>query len=262
MHNNLLIYIDPTGLTGQPFFYSSNDKTRPEPSFKTFKSGLCGIGHGLIDFGINTLHDFQMAAVHIGSADFEMSHRERMDMIRTVENSHSLRISSAGNHLMNFMEIDANDMNYHSFRSNTTTTLEIGSLALGVYNLAKGAIAFTRLARASRQIVNVANQSTKVLERSHGFSGRKGNELKNFFEYRSRNKSGTVYGRSYRGHAFDQMENRGIMPSVVEEAIKTNSYCLGKEPGTISYYDKVNNVTIILNNKGQVVTTSFGDIKQ
>ena len=150
------------------------------------------------------------------------------------------------------------ERNYHSFRSNTTTTLEIGSLALGVYNLAKGAIAFTKLARAPRQITNVANQSTKVLERSYGFSGHRGYQLKNPPYQPARNKPGTVYGRSYRGHAFDQMENRGIPPSVVEETIQKNFWCPGKRSGTMAYYDSTNHVTVI----GQVVTTGYGDIKQ
>ena len=154
------------------------------------------------------------------------------------------------------------ERNYHSFRSNSTTTLEIGSLALGVYNLAKGAIAFTRLARASRQIVNVANQSTKVLERSYGFSGHRGYELENLYKYPPRNKPGTVYGRTYSGHAFDQMQNRGFMPSVIEDIIQGNPCRAGKNPGTISYYDRTNHMTVILNGEGKVVTTSYGDIKQ
>ena len=119
-----------------------------------------------------------------------------------------------------------------------------------------------QITKSSTQIGRIVNQSTNSCKGAYGIAGRRGFEMKNFYKNTSRNKPGIVYGRSYTSHAFDQMENRGIMPSIIEETIQKNSCRLGKEPGTISYYDKVNNVTIIINEEGKVVTTSFGDIKQ
>ncbi|MCB1740732.1 MAG: RHS repeat-associated core domain-containing protein, partial [Gammaproteobacteria bacterium] len=49
-----------------------------------------------------------------------------------------------------------------------------------------------------------------------GFKGSKGFELKNAPYQTVRNEATTINGRDFSGHALDQMQNRGIMPSVVE----------------------------------------------
>jgi len=76
------------------------------------------------------------------------------------------------------------------------------------------------------------------------------------------NDGGIVNGIEYKKHAFDQMQSRGITPSVVENTIKNGTATPGKNPGTTAYYDKTNNVTVITNSNGAVITTSFGEIKQ
>ncbi|MEM1223524.1 MAG: DUF4258 domain-containing protein [Verrucomicrobiota bacterium] len=68
------------------------------------------------------------------------------------------------------------------------------------------------------------------------------------------NAPGTVNGRDFSGHAFDQMRNRGLTPSVVENAIQTGSRSAGGTPGTSMIHDAVNNVTVIVNDAGGVVT--------
>ena len=78
-----------------------------------------------------------------------------------------------------------------------------------------------------------------------------------------RNVAGTVNGREYSGHAFDQMQNRGITPTVVDHTIQTGTATAGKVPGTMAHYDSVNNITVITNSEsGRVVTVSYGQIKQ
>jgi RHS repeat-associated protein len=96
-----------------------------------------------------------------------------------------------------------------------------------------------------------------------GFRGSKGNELVNSPFQPSRNLPGEVGGRPYSGHAFDQMQNRGIMPSVVENTVQHGKTTPGKIPGTTAHYDPVNNVTVITDaNSGRVVTVGHGQIKQ
>ena len=72
-----------------------------------------------------------------------------------------------------------------------------------------------------------------------------------------RNKPTKIGGRNYSGHALDRMQDRGIMPSVVENTVKvgksTPSY-----GGTVRYYDSANNITVIINSKGKVVTVTYG----
>jgi len=46
------------------------------------------------------------------------------------------------------------------------------------------------------------------------------------------NTPGSVNGIDYSGHAFDQMRNRGLVPSVVENALRTGTRTPGNTPGT------------------------------
>uniref|UniRef100_UPI001300881E DUF4258 domain-containing protein n=1 Tax=Fastidiosibacter lacustris TaxID=2056695 RepID=UPI001300881E len=91
-----------------------------------------------------------------------------------------------------------------------------------------------------------------------GFKGNKGFELKNSPYQKVRNKATTINGRDFSGHALDQMQNRGIMPSVVENTIKTGQ-TLPTKAGTTSFYDLVNNVRVITNSEtGRIVTVIRG----
>jgi RHS repeat-associated protein len=73
------------------------------------------------------------------------------------------------------------------------------------------------------------------------------------------NAPGNVYGRDYSGHAFDQMQGRGIPPSAVENTIQTGQPFPGNKPNTTGYYDPVNNLTAITDSaSGRVVTVRQG----
>jgi hypothetical protein len=68
------------------------------------------------------------------------------------------------------------------------------------------------------------------------------------------NAPGTVNGIDYSGHAFDQMRNRGLVPSVVENALRTGTRTPGNTPGTTVVTDSVNSVQVIINSSGRVIT--------
>ncbi|WP_353928955.1 hypothetical protein WJM97_11505 [Okeanomitos corallinicola TIOX110] len=73
----------------------------------------------------------------------------------------------------------------------------------------------------------------------------------------------TIGGREYSGHALDQIQGRGLTPSVVENTIQSGQQIPGKIPGTTAYYDSINNVTVITDTaSGRVVTDAPGRIKQ
>jgi filamentous hemagglutinin len=75
---------------------------------------------------------------------------------------------------------------------------------------------------------------------------------------RMRNAPAEIGGRPFSGHALDQMQNRGILPSVVDNTIRTGS-TFPTRPGTIGYFDPVNGVRVITNSQtGQVVTVIRG----
>jgi hypothetical protein len=68
----------------------------------------------------------------------------------------------------------------------------------------------------------------------------------------------TINGIDYSAHALDQMQGRGIVPSVVQNTIK-NGTTFTTRVGTTGYYDAVNNVRVIVNSQtGKVVTVIPG----
>jgi hypothetical protein len=91
-----------------------------------------------------------------------------------------------------------------------------------------------------------------------GFLGSRRAPLANAPYQPARNVGGEVAGRQYSGHAFDQMQNRGIMPSVVDNAIRTGTP-FPTRAGTTGYYDAVNSLRVITDSaSGRVVTVIPG----
>ena len=89
--------------------------------------------------------------------------------------------------------------------------------------------------------------------------GRQGAPLQNTPYQPVRNAPTQINARSLSGHALDQMQNRGIPPSVVENAIRTGQHFQGNTPGTVGFYDSVNNVSVIQNvQSGNIITVRPG----
>ena len=72
-----------------------------------------------------------------------------------------------------------------------------------------------------------------------------------------RNEPGAVSGRNYSGHAFDRMQDRGIMPSVIENTVKVGVTTPSRF-GSSVHYDPVNNLTVVVNAQGKVITVMHG----
>ena len=53
------------------------------------------------------------------------------------------------------------------------------------------------------------------------------------------------------------MQDRGIMPSVVQNTIDTG-IATPSRLGTTVYYDQVNNVSVVTNAEGKVITVKYG----
>lgn len=69
--------------------------------------------------------------------------------------------------------------------------------------------------------------------------------------------------RLYSGHALDKMQRQGIKPSVVENTIKSGEKIIGKTKNTIAYYEKINDITVVVDElTGNVITVTYGYIKQ
>lgn len=76
----------------------------------------------------------------------------------------------------------------------------------------------------------------------------------------SRNTPTTIGGRQYTGHALDRMQGRGLVPSVVEDAI-AHGQRVPSRGGTSIFYDADNNISVILSSDGRVVTVGYGQFK-
>ncbi len=68
-----------------------------------------------------------------------------------------------------------------------------------------------------------------------------------------------INGISYGGHAIDEMQSEGFMPSVVQDAIENGQETVGPS-GRVSFYSQANNITVIMED-GRVVTVSSGMLK-
>jgi RHS repeat-associated protein len=75
------------------------------------------------------------------------------------------------------------------------------------------------------------------------------------------NKPTVIGDRSFSGHAIDQMQSRGIMPSVVEDAVRYGESAPSRG-NTMVHYSSANNVSAVVNSEGRVVTASFGDLRR
>jgi len=69
---------------------------------------------------------------------------------------------------------------------------------------------------------------------------------------RGTNSPATIGGRKYTGHALDQMQGRGLTPSVVEDTIQNGVSSPGKG-STIDYV--TDQAKVVTNEAGDVVTT-------
>jgi RHS repeat-associated protein len=77
------------------------------------------------------------------------------------------------------------------------------------------------------------------------------------------NSPENIGGRNYTGHTLDQMQGRGLTPSVIENTIQHGETIPGKRSGTNAHYDSINNVTVITDSEsGRVITAAPGRIKQ
>ena len=69
---------------------------------------------------------------------------------------------------------------------------------------------------------------------------------------RGTNTPTTIGGRYFTGHALDQMQGRGVTPTVVENAIQHGARSAGNQPGT--YQHIADGVSVITNDAGGVIT--------
>ncbi|WP_017327099.1 RHS repeat-associated core domain-containing protein [Synechococcus sp. PCC 7336] len=69
----------------------------------------------------------------------------------------------------------------------------------------------------------------------------------------------TIGNREFSGHTLDRMQEQGLVPSVVEDAIQNGQRSAGRD-GTDLFFSPENNVTVVVDNAtGSVITADFGN---
>ncbi len=192
--NNPLTYVDYFGLASevnenqgkefQGYFYGEYEPHCHCESHRTCKRGgdiaskLGGISHGVVDFMVGSLHDFQTTALYVGSGELEMNLDERVQMIEAVERSQAKQMGQVEGWMMDMLSIDESDSIYQSYRSKTTLGLEVGSLVVGGYGAVKGVVGFSKLARMPMQISRLI-KAESVIVKSIGRSNKIWTSTKN-----------------------------------------------------------------------------------
>jgi hypothetical protein len=99
---------------------------------------------------------------------------------------------------------------------------------------------------ANTLTISLASGALVVMEGgpSSGSQGSKRAPMKNAPHQPLQNGDTLIGERPYSGHALDQMRNRGLTPSVVENAIKTGLRSPDPVVGRIRSFDPTNNLTV------------------
>ncbi|MBD2095673.1 hypothetical protein H6F90_10955 [Trichocoleus sp. FACHB-591] len=140
----------------------------------------------------------------------------------------------------------------------------VGDAAAAAKLASTAAVGLAGAAAAARNADNAADASRLLGDGGNTAAstpvGRKGFPLQ---VEPGTNKPGIIGNREYSGHALDQIQGRGLTPSVVENTVRVGQETPGKRPGTTAYYDPTNHVTVIVNStSGRVITAATGHIKQ
>jgi RHS repeat-associated protein len=114
-----------------------------------------------------------------------------------------------------------------------------------------------RIFRFAREIREIRGAETAAedIARATEPVGRRGNPIKVGTPDAPHNAPAEIGGRTYTGHAVDQMQGRGVPPSAVEEAIEHGTASPGHDPGTTVHTDSKNGVTVVTGDSdGRVIT--------
>lgn len=83
------------------------------------------------------------------------------------------------------------------------------------------------------------------------------NQPKNPAYQPTRNTPTSIDGADYAGHALDRMQDRGLTPSVIQNTVD-NGVATPSRGGTTVFYDGTNNVSVVTNSEGKVITVKYG----
>ncbi|MCP5469721.1 MAG: hypothetical protein H7A36_04355 [Chlamydiales bacterium] len=130
---------------------------------------------------------------------------------------------------------------------------DVGLLALSTY---RGVKISSSIRKSDLRAKSLSQFSGSV--KPSGFLGKRGWELQNASFQKVRNSPAKISGLQYSGHALDQMQNRGILPSVVENTVKQGTYSHDPIKPRVRYFEAGNHITIITE-RDRVITVIRGE---
>ncbi len=256
VHNNPTRCIDRYGLFMDDFSFSQ--------SWGSFQTSMKGICHGIVDYAVESAWDLQRAAFYIGSNQSEFDYNERNELTNHFNQMESDQRVELETSLKNCLAVNESNEGHDTVRHCTTTGLAITSLAYGgfkgvqaLYNLGKNLYQGYKLASTLPKLLSASKGSTNI-NRATSFAGSRRAPLDYAPYQKIRNESTFINGRKYSGHALDRMQDRGIMPSFVENTINTGNVSPTDLPGRFAHHDPVNKIRVIVGEKGQIITVIPG----
>ncbi len=132
--------------------------------------------------------------------------------------------------------------------------ISAGALAAGSQEILNTSKYRTFFNEKKDSVEKVTPKGDTPLSNITGPMGRKGFELKNHSFQPFQNQPDTIDGLAYSSHSLDQMRNRGILPSVVKQAIQ-KGYSYPTRPDTVGYYDMINDIRVVISQKTRQVIT-------
>jgi len=193
--NNPLRYADPTGLLSEPLpcschegcawfstgacahggdvipSYDSLPKRTELFPFQNDLTDYCvprfhGVAHGTTDYIVNSLHDIERMFFFFGANEMDFALHEKEAMFETIEDAQRAQVATISSMMHRALSIDPQNGVYQTYRSNTTTGLEVASLVTAGYGVVKGVVAFRRIAKLPTQFnrigVNCLPSESKI----------------------------------------------------------------------------------------------------
>jgi len=131
----------------------------------------------------------------------------------------------------------------------------VGDVAGKALKAAEKALQKGDIAEASKLINKASDEVSATLPMGSRYNQM--NQPKNPTYQPDRNRPATISNRQYSGHALDRMQDRGITPSVIEGIIK-NGKATPSRDGKTMHFDAKNNVSVVTNESGKVITVKYG----
>jgi RHS repeat-associated protein len=129
--------------------------------------------------------------------------------------------------------------------------------ALGA-DLAAAVVPFATGAGAVVRAAGKVDEAADVARAAAAPHGSRRTQLSNAAFQPVRSQSAVINGRTFTGHALDQMQNRGIPLSVVQNALEHGTAQAGKTKGTTVIFDAANGIKVVVDSKtGRVVTVMY-----